>query len=254
MNNERKSECLLTIVIPSLNQGKYLEECIESVINLDINKKIIIIDGGSKDESLRIIKKYENFLEYWESKPDKGQTYAINRGVDLAKTEFVSWLNSDDIFLNGFEDFYKKIINETKKYPVFYGKSVFIDNKSEKIGKYLTHRFFYYLLTIRCFISQPSTVIRRDCWNKINGIDNSYKAAFDYELWWKLFKNFGEFKFIPIINSATRLHKETKSNQMRKIQIDESTKIVQHYNTKVPIKWYLYRIISLYFRKFIYKY
>ncbi len=257
MINKLKSNnnvCNLSIIIPSFNQGIYLEECIKSVIKLDFNKKIIIIDGGSKDESVSIIKKYERYLDFWESKPDDGQTYAINKGVKIAKTQYISWLNSDDVYLSGFEKFYKSILNEKKNYPVFYGRTIFIDKNSEKIGRYFTHRFLRYLLTLRCFISQPSTIIRREYWNQIDGLNHSYKAAFDYDLWWALFKKYGEFKFISIYNSATRLHKDTKSNQMRSVQYDESTKIVKNYNGCVPIKWPIYKYFSLFLRKFIYRY
>src|SRR4051812_43486746 len=88
-----------SIIIPTLNQGEYIEECILSVLNQSYkNHEIIIIDGGSTDATLSVIKKYETKIKYWVSEKDQGQSEAINKGMDQATGNIVTWLNSDDFY------------------------------------------------------------------------------------------------------------------------------------------------------------
>jgi glycosyltransferase involved in cell wall biosynthesis len=92
----------ITVVTPNYNYGRYLEETIRSVLLQGYpNLEYIIIDGGSTDNSVEIIKKYAPWLTYWESKPDRGQTHAINKGLDLATGDVFNWINSDDILMPG---------------------------------------------------------------------------------------------------------------------------------------------------------
>ena len=92
----------ITVVTPNYNYGHYLEETIRSVLLQGYpNLEYIIIDGGSTDNSVEIIKKYESYVTYWESKPDRGQTHAINKGLERATGEIFNWINSDDILMPG---------------------------------------------------------------------------------------------------------------------------------------------------------
>ncbi len=92
----------ITVVTPNYNYGRYLEATIRSVLLQGYpNLEFMIVDGGSKDESIDVIKKYEPWLSYWESKPDRGQTHAINKGLALATGEVFNWINSDDILMPG---------------------------------------------------------------------------------------------------------------------------------------------------------
>ena len=92
----------ITIVTPSFNQGQYLEQTIRSVLNQDYpNVEYIIMDGGSRDNSAEIIKKYSDFLARWESEPDRGQAHAINKGMEYASGDILCWINSDDWYVPG---------------------------------------------------------------------------------------------------------------------------------------------------------
>jgi glycosyltransferase involved in cell wall biosynthesis len=90
----------VSVITPSLNQGRFIEETIRSVLEQDYpNLEYIVIDGGSKDDTTRIIQKYEGDIFYWESQPDRGQCHAINKGFAKATGDIIAWLNSDDVYL-----------------------------------------------------------------------------------------------------------------------------------------------------------
>lgn len=127
------------IIIPSYNQGKYLERTILSVLgnSQNANIQIALIDGGSTDNTWNIIQKYKNYITAWCSEPDNGQAAAINKGIRLLpECQYYMWLNSDDVFET--DDSVKKILDfaVANKYEVCYGLSHFIDEDGNIIGDY----------------------------------------------------------------------------------------------------------------------
>ena len=103
-----------SIVIPSYNQGEFLERTLLSVINQGVETEIIVIDGGSTDNSVEIIKKYEDKIAYWVSERDRGQSHALNKGFAKATGDIFGWQNSDDIYMPGA---FKKVLEVFEKFP-----------------------------------------------------------------------------------------------------------------------------------------
>jgi len=186
-----KFECalpLVTVVTPSFNQAKYLERTILSVLDQDYpNLEYIIIDGGSTDGSLEIIKKYAPRLNAWISEPDKGQTDAINKGFGMAHGHILAWLNSDDTFNPGAV---REAVDFLMNHPdvgLVYSDANFINAEDGVIGSFpaaQTDRSR--LLRGYVHVPQQTTFFLAELWKKIGPLDASFFFAMDYDLWVRL--------------------------------------------------------------------
>jgi glycosyltransferase involved in cell wall biosynthesis len=178
----------LSIIIPSYNQGRYLEETLLSVITQQYpNLELIVIDGGSTDNSTEIIKKHEKFISYWVSENDNGQSHAINKGIRMATGEWIAWLNSDDCYLEGALWY---IFNEIEcnQYDFLYGNCFtgsLMDEKTEhrhppQAKKELKDilRFFYHSSHI---IPSQSVFIRKLVLEKAGMLDETLHYCMDLD-------------------------------------------------------------------------
>jgi glycosyltransferase involved in cell wall biosynthesis len=241
----------LTVVIPSYNQGQYLDHAISSVFNLNLNVEVFVMDGGSTDNSLHIIKKWSDKLSYWRSFKDNGQAAAINEGVKLGSAPFVTWLNSDDFFYSNNLKFLFDTIKENSNIPAIYGD---VNNYIEKyniIHKINVEDFCSSRLIERCFIAQPGTLIRKSVWEHLNGLDENFTMSMDFDLWWRIYSNFGPLKYVNKTVAVNRDHKFTKTNNYKKKHYIESITIIKKYNGYVPIRWLLAFIYSFFFKNII---
>ena len=128
---------LVSIVTPSFNQGRFLEATIQSVLNQDyVNVEYIVVDGGSTDNCVDILKKYSDQLAHWMSEPDAGQTDAINKGFSLATGEIFAWLNSDDIYRPGAISEAVAYLQDHPNEGMIYGDADFIDENGNWLGKF----------------------------------------------------------------------------------------------------------------------
>ena len=227
------------IIIPSYNQGKYLEQTILSVLEnkQHVDMQIAVIDGGSTDESTKIIQKYQEQFTFWRSEPDKGQADAINKGVRaLPECDYYMWLNSDDVY----EDEYavKKIVDfaEKRSAEVCYGYSHFIDEKGKIIGEYPVEAYSKKNLGKRCYLSQPSVLFSRKAYQMVGELDASLHMCLDYEYWMRLATKYS-FVMIPEFIGCTRMYGETKTATMQQKHLQEGMKILLKYYGKVPMQW-----------------
>ena len=175
---------LISVVMPSLNQAKYIEKSILSVLNQDYpNKELIIIDGESKDETLNIIKKYENYIKLWVSEKDKGQSDALNKGFKVCKGNIYCWLNSDDIFLPGTFTTISKILMENKKKKLCFGDWLSIDANNKVIDLH-----YAFDLNINQFkyegfhLNAQSLFWLKEVHDNFSGFDLKLNKTMDYQM------------------------------------------------------------------------
>ncbi|MFH1001053.1 MAG: glycosyltransferase family 2 protein [Bacteroidota bacterium] len=176
----------ITVVTPSYNQGKFLEETILSVIDQNYpDLEYIIMDGGSTDNSVEIIKRYEKHLAYWQSRPDDGQSAAINEGFKRATGDVYCWLNSDDQFTEGA----LKIVGEYFQnnadclWLCGIGELKTL-NRKKKIRKCRPKKLnFEAISNITTRIAQPGVFWRNKLWEKTSGLNERFNYAFDFDLW-----------------------------------------------------------------------
>jgi glycosyltransferase involved in cell wall biosynthesis len=229
----------VTVVIPSFNQGEFLEAALQSVFSQAVPIEAIVLDGGSKDSTVEVIKKYEARLLFWRSCKDRGQAAAINEGVARGTAPYVCWLNSDDLLLPGG---LSKLINTLEKYqsaPAVYGKCLIVDKYGGKKKVYWTSEFSEKHLANRCFIAQPATLIRRKAWEQVSGLNEKLQMSMDYDLWWRLYRHFGNLFYTHELVAASRWHRATKTNVFRRAHYRESMMVVRKYYGSVPIKWHI---------------
>jgi glycosyltransferase involved in cell wall biosynthesis len=206
---------LVTIVTPSFNQGEFIEQTILSILNQDYNNiEYIIMDGGSTDNSIDVIKKYESRITYWESKPDKGQTHALNKGFKMANGEYIGWLNSDDWIQPDLVSNICNTFNTNKKVGTVYGYLNIIDNDEKliEIRENPENSDYFSFLDGKASINQIGAFHRRALLQKFGYLDESLNYVMDYELWLRLGQH-SDFFQLPFIVGTHRLHDKTKTKR-----------------------------------------
>lgn len=202
----------VSIVTPSFNQGHFLEATIQSVLAQDYpNIEYIIVDGGSKDASVEIIRKYQHHLAWWVSEKDKGHADGLNKGFSHASGEILAWLNSDDIYQPGAVSEAVAFLKDHPEVGMVYGDANLIDDTGTVIGRFPSRQTDYRrMLRGSVHIPQASTFFRADRWRQVGPLDLSLFFAFDYDLWVRLAK-VSEIHYLPRLWADFRLHELGKS-------------------------------------------
>ena len=202
---------LVSIITPSYNQAAYLEQTITSVLGQDhADMEYIVIDGGSTDGSVEIIKKYSDRLAYWVSEKDWGQAEAINKGFAKATGKIIAWLNSDDFYLEGTVKAAVQIFEQNPDVVLVYGNMLSVDEHGKPFNalnyKQLT------LEDLLCFqiIGQPAVFMRRSALQKAGGLDLAFHFMLDHHLWIRI-AQLGRILHVPQTWSAARYHPEAKN-------------------------------------------
>lgn len=239
---------VVTVVIPSLNHGRFLDRAVKSVFEQNIPLEVFLLDAGSTDNTIEVIKKWESRFSGWRSRRDHGQASAINEGVSMGSAPYVCWLNSDDWFLPGALQALVSALESNPSVPAVYGRVNNYFQKTSLEAPVWVEPFSQKRLAMRCIISQPGSLIRRKAWESLNGLDESLSMAMDYDLWWRLFKKNGPLKFVDQIVAINRVHPGTKTRNFRKLHYQEAMSIVKKHNGDLPLKWFLIQPYAIWFK------
>ena len=203
---------LVSIVTPSYNQARFLEFTICSVLEQDYpNIEYILVDGGSTDGSVDIIRRYTDRFAWWVSEKDLGQTDAINKGFARAKGDILAWLNSDDTYEPHAIAEAVEFLMSRSEVGLVYGDTNFIDENGRILGRFRAAQTDYKRLRRGyVHIPQQASFWRADLWHKVGPLDSSFYFAMDYDLWVRLASH-APVQYLPRLWANFRLHRQGKT-------------------------------------------
>jgi len=238
----------ISIITPSFNQGKFIKETIESVLSQNYpNLEYIVMDGGSTDETVKILKSYNskstNGSKFsWVSKKDAGQTDAINNGIKKSTGEIIAYINSDDVMLPNTLETVAKFFTNNKESMWLTGDYFIIDENGKVIQSFIAkykrflRRFPYFnTLAVANYIIQPSTFWRRSLIDEIGFFDKDLHLCMDYDYWMRAIKKYN-LAVLPDHFSQFRIHGASKGISQYKKQFREESKVLSRYTTNIVLK------------------
>lgn len=241
-------ERLVTVAVPSFNQGRYLDAALESIFKQGIAVEVFVADGGSTDETPAVIERWKERLAGWRSHRDAGQAAAINESIAKGSAPYVCWLNSDDWLLPGGLAKLLAALERDRDAAMAYGRAWNVDERTGKRHPIFVRPFSEWWMAQLCIVSQPATLVRRDAWQAVGGLDESLHMAMDYDLWWKLFRRFGAPVFVPEFVAVNREHPTTKTGTQRRQHYREAMQVVRKHHGSVPLKWWLAQPYAVWYR------
>lgn len=212
----------ISIVTPSLNQGQFIEETIRSVLLQGYpDLEYIIIDGGSSDQTLDIIKKYEKWIAYWVTEPDQGQANAINKGFKKASGQIVAWLNSDDFYLASIFQLVAENLTDKNSPDFVYGAVNIVSQAGDVIGKFRTREYSFINLLLFNIIPQQSCFWKYSVFQEMGYLNERYDYIMDFEFWVRCGER-NKFKYLKLVMANFRMHDDSKTIQ-KSIEFDKES-------------------------------
>jgi len=245
------TEPIVTIAVPSYQQGRYLEDALTSIVQLDLPVELFVADAGSTDGSAEVIRKWENRITSWRSYPDGGQSAAVNECIAKGRAPYICWLNSDDRFLPGALIHLIEALERNSSWPAAYGQAWNVSEGSTKTWPVRVEPFDAHRLALRCIICQPASLIRREAWEAVGGLDEDLHMAMDYDLWWRLYHKFGPLGFVEAPIAINRQHLSNKTVSRRHEHYAEAIKVVRRHYGRVPLKWTLAQPYAVWFKRLV---
>ena len=229
----------VSIITPSYNQGRFILRTLQSVANQSgAEIEHVIIDGGSTDETVPILKNFGHGIR-WISEKDKGQAHAVNKGIRASDGEILGWLNSDDIYYPGAIARVAKFFELHPGVDVVYGMADHIDLDDQAFERYPTEPWNFERLRETCFICQPALFLRRRVVEQYGLLDESLQYCMDYEYWLRLGKAGVCFYYLEEYLAGSRLYANNKTIGARVNVHREINNMFKIKFGQVPNRWLL---------------
>ncbi|MCX7114378.1 MAG: glycosyltransferase family 2 protein [Gammaproteobacteria bacterium] len=231
----------ISIITPSYQQGAYILRTLQSVAiqNISVDLEHIVMDGGSKDQTVDILKTAAQTMPHinWTSEPDNGQAHAVNKGIEASRGDIIGWINSDDIYYHGA---LQTVLDYFETHPdtdVVYGEADHIDVHNTPFESYPTEPWNPKRLPEVCFISQPALFFRRRVFEKHGLLDASLQYCMDYEYWLRLSQSDASVAFLPKKLAGSRLYPEAKTLHARIKAHAEINDMIKNKLGNIPHTW-----------------
>jgi glycosyltransferase involved in cell wall biosynthesis len=236
----------ISIITPSFKQGKFIKQTIDSVLDQNYpNLEYWIVDGGSTDETIEILKSYGDRLN-WISEKDNGQTHAINKGFQLVTGDIVAFINSDDYYLPGTLEKVAAIFQETNC-KWLTGDYIIVNENNQRIQSFIPKykrflRFFSsrFMLSIANYINQPSTFWCKEVFEHVGYFNEQLTYVMDYDFWMRLIRYY-PLKIITSPLSGFRIHENSKGGSQFVAQFEEEYQVLMLHCTN-RLLWLLHKI------------
>lgn len=230
----------VSIITPSFNQGSFIKQTIDSILNQNYpNLEYIVMDGESRDGTVDILKSYGNRI-IWKSEKDKGQSDAINKGIAMATGEILAYLNSDDLYTSNCLFKVNEFFLNNPGVRWAYGKCRIIDEHNREVRKLITayknfwmRRYSYNKLLSINFINQPATFWRREIMEEFGLFNKNEHLVMDYEYWLRIGQKYPA-GFIRHYLAEFRMYSQSKGFQLFKKQFHDELRVAKNYS---PHPW-----------------
>ncbi len=224
----------VTIVTPSFNQAAFLQQTIDSVLAQDYSEiEYIIVDGGSRDGSVDIIRQNESHLAWWMSGRDSGQGSAINRGFAHASGNILAWLNSDDLLAPSAVRIAVDALLCDSHVGVVYGDRLHIDERGNVIGINRMPSYSPRMFRRNITLPQETVFFRRELFDQVGGIDESLHFSLDFDLWVRM-SRLTQMRHIPAFLGSFREHRKSKSVNALRYRDEHERVYSKHFDRPLP--------------------
>jgi glycosyltransferase involved in cell wall biosynthesis len=216
---------VLSVITPARNQARYLPETLDSVAALSVPHEHLVVDGASDDGTVELLRGRDDPDLKWTSEPDRGQTEAVNKGLERSRGELIGWLNSDDAYLPGAVDRAVEHLEHNPETMAVYGQVNYVDESGAVFRTVTPPRFSWRrYLYLGSFLPTPTVIFRRRLLAQAPSLNEAYSDAADYDfylrlLWGARVDLIGE----PLVNF--RYHPTSKTSADVWTQLDEAQAI-----------------------------
>jgi glycosyltransferase involved in cell wall biosynthesis len=229
----------ISLVTPSLNQGRFLRATIESVLTQEYPAlDYFVQDGGSTDETQEVLRSYAGRVPYVSEK-DRGQADAINRGLRRSRGEVLGYLNSDDVLRPGALRTVGEAFAAHPEVLFFFGSAAYIDADGKTVSPYLVRSEALERLADSCFIAQPAAFFRRNVWEEVGEFDETLHHTMDYDYWLRIAARYGPScgLFLDLELAGARMHESAKTVSGWDRALDEIFDLVKRRTGYVSLWW-----------------